>query len=250
MSIHHQYSFKLFDCRHFHPCQPRVRKQAPFGPVNISTFTPVYTTTWNSDRLKLKPSLPFNSTSVVLKLMEMASEHCWAFKIHLIYPKNIAAEDMQCMGPSGETHYEVFDFLGAFTNVISIPDWPHCMDPGCMFFLLAGICIRLDPYVSINFSALHFHGGDQSLHIHGGTPSLHFHRGSLPMVTMDTTLKGWDSHYVRVDYPPENHAWRRRSISFRPSTRQQRHDLHDTRNGPARVSTTMNLCQIQPKNMF
>ena len=108
---------------------------------------------------------------------------------------------MQCIGPSGETHYEVFDFLGAFTNMISVPDWPHHMDPGCMFFLLAGICICLNPYISIHFSALHFHGGDQSLHIHGGTPSLHFHGGSPPMVTMNTTLKGWDLHYVRVDYP-------------------------------------------------
>ena len=121
-------------------------------------------------------------------------------EILLIYPKK-KAENIERMGPSGETHFEASDFLGAFTNVISVPDFPDRMDPGCMFFLLAGICVRLDPYVSIYFSALHFHGCNQSLHIHGGTPSLHFHGGTPPMVTRDTTLEGWESRYIRVDYP-------------------------------------------------
>ena len=104
-------------------------------------------------------------------------------RIHVIYPTILAAENIEQMGSSGKTHFDAFDFSGAFTNVISVPDLPDGMDPGSLFFLLAGICVRLDPYVSINFSALHFHGG---------TP---------PIVPRGIELKGWETRCNSVNYP-------------------------------------------------
>ena len=101
----------------------------------------------------------------------------------VIYPTNIAAENIEQMGSLGETHFDAFDFSGAFTNVISVPDLPDNMDPGCLFLLLAGICVRLDPYISINFSALHFHGG---------TP---------PIVPRGIALKGWETRCNSINYP-------------------------------------------------
>jgi hypothetical protein len=87
------------------------------------------------------------------------------------------------MGSSGETHFDAFDFSGAFTNVVSIPDLPDNMDPGNLFFLLAGVYVRLDPYMSVNFSGLHLHGG------------------SPPVIPKGMTVKGWETRCNGVDYP-------------------------------------------------
>ncbi|KIM34732.1 hypothetical protein M413DRAFT_33066, partial [Hebeloma cylindrosporum] len=105
-------------------------------------------------------------------------------KLHTeIYNHLKIAENIEQMGSSGETHFDAFDFSGAFTSVISIPDLPDDMDPGCLFFLLAGICVRLDPYVTIHFSALHFHGG------------------SPPIVPRGYQLQGWETRCNGVNYP-------------------------------------------------
>jgi len=60
------------------------------------------------------------------------------------------------------------------------------MDPGSLFFLLAGICVRLDPYVTINLSTLHFHEG---------TPLV---------VPRGIKLKGWEMRCNSVNYLPKS----------------------------------------------
>jgi len=90
------------------------------------------------------------------------------------------------LGSSGGTHFDAFDLSRAFTSVNSVPDLPDGMDPGSLFFLLAGICVRLDPYVSINLSTLHFHEG---------TPLV---------VPRGTKLKGWEMRCNSVNYLPKS----------------------------------------------
>ena len=90
-------------------------------------------------------------------------------------------ENIEQMGSSGETHFDAFEFSRAFTNVISVPDLPDGMDPGSLFFLLAGICVCLDPYVSINLSALH---------LYGGTPLI---------VPKGTKLKDWETRCTNAN---------------------------------------------------
>jgi len=89
---------------------------------------------------------------------------------------------MEQMGPSGDTHFDAFDFSGVFSDAVSFGDVPDNFNPGCLFFLLAGVYVRLDEYVTVNFSGLHFHGGTSAVAPKGAR------------------LGGWESRLVSIGY--------------------------------------------------
>lgn len=106
--------------------------------------------------------------------------HCKVFRLQLILA--LTVRNMEQMGPSGDTHFDAFDFSGVFSNAVSFGDIPDDFHPGCFFFLLAGVYVRLDEFVSVNFSGLHIHGGTSAVAPKG------------------VTLKGWEHRVVSVGY--------------------------------------------------
>jgi hypothetical protein len=56
------------------------------------------------------------------------------------------------MGHFGGAHGDPGDSIGAFTNILAVPQLPPGYDPGRFFLLYLGLYVTLHPFVSLNFS--------------------------------------------------------------------------------------------------
>ncbi|KAF8576919.1 hypothetical protein K439DRAFT_1622506 [Ramaria rubella] len=87
------------------------------------------------------------------------------------------------LGPFGGKHVDSKDHPASYTNMIFLSHLPSTYHPGLFFLYELGAYIHLDPFISVNFSGLRFHGG------------------TAPTAPPGERPVAWGYHLTHISYP-------------------------------------------------
>ncbi|KAA1479704.1 hypothetical protein DENSPDRAFT_898846 [Dentipellis sp. KUC8613] len=94
------------------------------------------------------------------------------------------------LGRSGETHVDFRDYLGSYSSMVSLPDYPPHWEPARFEMASLGIFVLLEGVVSLIFSGRHKHRGTSLRRPANDPPTPWAYRLNLICYPAETVAKG------------------------------------------------------------